>query len=287
MFLAEVLAPTRRTRIVDVGANPTDSNPYAELLAAGLCEVWGFEPHETAYAELVAAAGEKETYLPHAVGSGEPGVFRVCRGSGFSSLLEPNIHTFDALGRFHRGASVIAEHPVQTRRLDDMADLPEFDMLKIDVQGGECMVFEGARHRLGHALAVITEVAAIPLYVNQPLLDTQMRLLGEMGYGLHRFLSFRSVQYRNPMAARLRSRRYRSQLTDGDALFVRGLLNLGSLADEELKHLAILADSVFMSHDLVVVILSLLLDRGLIDAATADAYIDHLPELNERKEKSP
>ena len=69
--LVKILAPQRLTRVVDVGANPLSPPPYAPLLAAELCEVWGFEPQPEAFAQLVAEAGPHEHYLPHAVGSGK------------------------------------------------------------------------------------------------------------------------------------------------------------------------------------------------------------------------
>ena len=62
-FLQEVLQPARLTRIADVGGNPIDPAPYAKLLQAGLCEVWGFEPQQEAYAALVADAPPGANYL--------------------------------------------------------------------------------------------------------------------------------------------------------------------------------------------------------------------------------
>lgn len=276
-FLAGVLAPVRPTRVVDIGANPINDNPYAGLLACGLCEVWGFEPQPQAFRSLVAGAGPNEHYLPHAVGAGGPAELRICRKSGFSSLLEPDRATFRALGLYGFGARVMARETVETMRLDDMTDLPEFDLLKIDVQGGEAAVFEGGRARLAGTLAVITEVAAVPLYTGQPLLDDQMRVLRMLGFDLHRFLFFKQMKRRTQATVRLPDRHYRSQLIDGDAVFVRCLLALERHDDEALKHLAILADAVFGSADLAVVALAELARRGAAPADLPDAYVDLLP----------
>ena len=43
LALVELLRPERRTRVVEVGANPINENPYRNLLSLGHSEVWGFE----------------------------------------------------------------------------------------------------------------------------------------------------------------------------------------------------------------------------------------------------
>ena len=64
---------------------------------------------------------------------------------------------------------VVRTHQVQTTRLDDIPETADVDLLKVDVQGAEMMVFEGAPQRLKSALIVDVEVEFIPLYKNQPL----------------------------------------------------------------------------------------------------------------------
>lgn len=280
--LIGLLAPARATRVVDVGANPLDVPPYAGLLKMGGCEVWGFEPQEEALSRLRRDAGAGEHYLPHVVGDGARGILRICADSGFTSLLEPSRTTMEALGQFKDRAKVVDRIEVETVRLDDIADLPEFDLLKIDVQGAECVVFEnGARH-LSASVAVISEVSALPIYEGQPLLADQAAMLGRAGYGLHKFLFLKSFGFRAGYCGRLRRKHYRSQLGDGDAVFVRHLFALERLEDEALKHLAILADAVFLSQDLAVAALGMLADRGCIGAQSVHDYIDLLPETTPR-----
>lgn len=282
--LAGMLSPERLTRVLDVGANPIEDNPYKGLLDAGLCEVWGFEPQPDAFKALTASKGTREHYLREAVGDGSDATLRVCRGDGYSSLLEPDQNTIRTLQRFGTFMTVVEEIPLKTTRLDDITDLPEFDLLKIDVQGSEVAVFEGGPEKLGKACVVISEVSAIPLYVNQPLLDGQMTSLGRLGYTLHKFMFLRSIKLGGPIFDRLPKRHYRSQISDGDAVFVRGLLDLPSLSDENLKHMAILADGVFESQDLAVFFLRALAERGVISTADMHRYIDGLPNVNPVKE---
>ena len=68
----------------------------------------------------------------------------------------------------------------------------------------------------------------------------------------------------------------RNQLIDGDAVFIKGLFDLGDASDERLKHLALLAEGCFRSPDLVVRCLSLLVERGTIAEADCAAYLTEL-----------
>ena len=281
-LLCDALAPERLTRVVDVGANPLSAPPYAGLLEAGLCEVWGFEPHPAAYEKIVAQAGPLEHYLPHAVGSGKTVELRICAGSGMTSTLEPNIATFEAMNRFHDIATVIDRIKLKTCKLDDLADLPEFDLLKIDIQGGEVEVFKGAKKKLASAICIITEAAAVPLYVDQPLLDTQIATLRPLGYSLHKFQTTNSFSFRGPFSERMHRRKYRSQFVDGDVVFLRNILALAGLPTEALKHLAILADAVVDSQDVAVAAMAELVTRGALTAGLVHDYLDQLPHVTER-----
>jgi FkbM family methyltransferase len=150
--LLEAVRPGRRTRIADIGARDINRNPYRALMDQNLAEIWAFEPAEDGRAELAARDDAFVHILPDAIGSGEVAEFRSCLGGGFSSLYEPDRATLDYLGRWHRLTRVVARHEVATKRLDDVASLPNVDLLKIDIQGGELAAFQGGRDRLSRPL---------------------------------------------------------------------------------------------------------------------------------------
>lgn len=275
--LVEILQPARKTRIIDVGANPLGEPPYAALLKAGLAEVWGFEPQPSAFAKLQELKGENEHYLPHAVGDGRDARLNICKGDGFSSIYEPNMKTLDYLGRWHRGTRVMKTIDLPTQRLDDLDMLPKPDLLKIDVQGAEAMIFRNGREKLSDAVTIITEVAVVPIYVGQPLLQEQAAILYDYGHILHKFLFMKSVPLNTSLMKHLNWRKHRSQAADGDAVFIKSLLEPEQVTDEQLIHLAICADSVFASYDLVLKCLSLLIERGRLTEETAISYVKLLP----------
>lgn len=91
--VADLLRSERLTAVVDIGANPLNSDgapPYKPLLDKGLCTVTGFEPQAEGHARLAAQKGPHETYLPYAIGDGAPGTLKVCAARGMSSLLWPD-----------------------------------------------------------------------------------------------------------------------------------------------------------------------------------------------------
>jgi FkbM family methyltransferase len=275
--LIAMLGADRLTRIVDVGANPVNPSPYKPLLDMGGCDVWGFEPQQDAFNTLVAAAGAHEHYLPHAIGDGETATLNLCHGSGFASLLTPNPKATEFLGKFKKAMVVTGTVEMSTQKLDDIADLPDFDLLKIDIQGGETKVFQNGLAKLGKGVAVITEVAAIPLYEEQPLLDAQMRSLRQSGYHLHKFQTFKRAKLHTREARSIAGGFMRSQLIDGDAIFVRDLLDLETVSDAFLQHLAILADAVMESYDLALLAIDTLNRRGRIDDTALNRYLDFFP----------
>jgi FkbM family methyltransferase len=274
--LVDLLRPARLTRVVEVGANPVNANPYSALMRMGQAEVWGFEPDERAFARLMP--GDRETYLPHAVGDGTPGTFHICRVPSLSSLLPPDPRTTAFFARLERPTTVERTVPIETVRIDDVDAVPEFDLLKIDVQGGELQVYEGAREKLGKVAAVIAEVAFVPLYVGQPLLDAQMACLRESGLDFHKFLFLKGFSLRGGLNTRLDKARHDNHLLDGDAVFIRSLRTPEVITTETLKHLAVLAETVFESFDVTLRCLDLLIARGAIDAGAAEAYARRLPD---------
>lgn len=168
---------------------------------------------------------------------------------------------------------VVETMPIQTCCLDDMNENPSTDFLKIDIQGGETLVFANGHDKLSDVLGVFTEVAAIPLYENQHLLDDQMRTLRSLGLELHKFLFFKAVPLNHGSSSQFRARQARNQLVDGDAVFVRSLLNLESLSDEHLKFLVLMSDSVFESFDLALQLLHILDAKGALPDGAIAKYL--------------
>jgi len=274
--LYRLLAPNAITEIVDIGANPINPAPYSELVDLKLARVFGFEPQEKAYEALKNHESGHQRFLPYAIGDGRAHTLRVCRGSGFSSLLEPSIDFAEYVNHFRHKMEVTKRIEILTKRLDDVSELPAPDLIKIDIQGAETMVFENAQNALSHAVAIITEAAFVPLYENQPLLDAQMQILRDHGFVLHKFIDPVRVPLRGTLQRGLGSDALRNQLVDSDAVFIRPVPADTQLETEKLKHLALLGAGAIKSLDLTLRCLDILIDRTVVDADRAADWINRL-----------
>ena len=252
---ADVLAalPVDTVRVVDVGASSLghETEPYAALVRAGRASVVGFEPDAAALQELQRRAGTAPThrYLPHFVGNGAPGVFHAMQWSLTASLLPPHRAQLD---RYHALGSLVQEsgrYPVQTMRLDDVIEAGGMDLLKIDVQGGELQVFDGAPARLSECLVVWTEVEMLPLYEGQPLfadIDARLRQ-----HGLQ-FLCFTGLATRALASwpANGAPAPRRQQQLWADAIYVPHPERIAQLSADAAARLALLAHHVVDACDL-------------------------------------
>lgn len=248
--LTQVLGLTCCVKVVDIGASPIDDvPPYRPLLREGLAEIVGFEPNPLALAELMKSKGPYETYLPYAVGDGKRHELKFCRASGMTSLLDPNA---DLLGLFHgfsEWSEIIARAPIDTVRLDDVPEAAGLDLLKIDIQGAELMVFENAASRLDGALVVQTEVEFVPLYRDQPLFSDIDRLLRGHGFLLHRFDDVISRLIK-PLAVNADIGAGLSQQLWADAIYVKDFTRPDRLTPEQLVKLAVILHECYGSYDL-------------------------------------
>ena len=164
-LLNNLIRPARLTSVVDVGANPIDGEPpYKVMLQRRLCTLVGFEPQDEALAALNARKSDIESYYHYVVGNGHKAKLRLCQAPGMTSLLLPDQNVLSHFAKFAEWGSVVSEHPVQTRRLDDIAEIRDLDLLKIDVQGSELAVFGSGRQKLKQAVAIQTEVSFLCLY---------------------------------------------------------------------------------------------------------------------------
>lgn len=270
--LAELLQPVRLTEVVDIGANPHGEDPpYKAMLAAGACRVTGFEPQQDAFAKLVAAKGANERYLPHAVGDGGAHTLRLCRSPGMASLLVPDPVTLEIFGALKHWGEVVGEVPVQTRRLDDIAEIENLDCLKMDIQGSELAVLRGGQEKLSRAVAAQLEVSFVPLYQGQPVfgeIDLEMR---RMGFIPHCFAAVKNWPIA-PCIVDGDPYKPLHQLLEADVVYVRDFSRPDAMSDEQLKHLALVAHHCYGSIDLVMRCLMLLTRRGSLAQGAGQRY---------------
>jgi FkbM family methyltransferase len=278
--LTQILAPQRPTAVVDVGANPIDGEPpYKRMLAAGLCDVVGFEPQAEALARLATKAGPRERYLPYALGDGTPGVLNVCGIAGMTSLKVPDPTHLALFNLFPIWGDVKAHIPVSTKRLDDVSEIAHMDLLKMDIQGSERDVLNHGRVRLAGAVAVQTEVSFITLYENQPTLGEIDLLMRELGFLPHCFAEVK-VWPLAPTIVSGKPNKGLRQLLEADLVYVRDFTRPANMTAEQWKHLALIAHHCYGSVDLAARCLNMLTELGALPADAGERYLSSLGKPN-------
>jgi FkbM family methyltransferase len=177
--------PLRRDfrTVIDAGANRGQFAVYAARRfpqATLIC----FEPLPEPRAQLTRAvgAGERLRVSEFALGmTNEDAAFHVSAADDSSSLLPIGQRQRDAFP----GTGERTTISVQVRRLDEVLHTEELAapvLLKIDVQGGELGVLQGAARLLGSIHAVVVEVSFVELYSGQALADDVWDYLRGFGF---------------------------------------------------------------------------------------------------------
>lgn len=275
-LLLHEAAPSRLTTIVDVGANPVNEPPYSLLRALNACQVVSFEPEAKAFADLEKTRRHNEKNFNVAVGDGATRDLYLYRHETMTSIFAPYMPGLTALAWDRMGA-VRGKTSMQTVALDKLPELPPFDLMKIDVQGAEKLVFQGARRSLAEAVAVIVELRYQRLYIGEPMLGETDQELVDQGFCLHKFMANKSRMLAHSQAARVRRKYLSDQLVDGDAVYLRNISEPDALSDDQLKHLAILACIVIQSHSLALYCLDQLVRRNLVSDDLPGRYVNALP----------
>jgi FkbM family methyltransferase len=281
--LEEILKLERLTEIVGIGANPIDGDPpYKPMLSKALCNITGFEPQELALAELLKKKSKFERYLPYAVGDGNVHTLNICRASGMTSLFEPDATTLELFDVLKPLAEVTQRIELQTCKLDEIIEIEQLDFLKIDIQGGELLVFKNGVNKLANAVAIQVEVSFVTLYKNQPTMGEIDIELRRQGFIPHCFAAVKKWAI-SPCVVNNNPRQPLNQLLEADIVYVRDFSKPELMTDEQLKQLAMLVHYCYGSFDLALRCIMLLEQRNALPSGSQQNYLDFLQTQNMSK----
>jgi FkbM family methyltransferase len=181
--LAGLLLQEQINLVLDVGAN---TGQFANWLrACGYRErIISFEPLASAHAQLCGKAEKYPNWTiadRTAVGAKKgPVEIHLSKNSQSSSILDMLPSHLEAAPE----SIYIGSETVPVNRLDDLCAFLPNDrvLLKIDVQGYERQVLEGASRVLSACLAVHTEMSLLPLYEGQILARELWDMLVAQGF---------------------------------------------------------------------------------------------------------
>lgn len=173
--------------VVDVGCRWGAESFWLKLPKI---QVIGFDPDEEECRRLTALAGDAAVhYVPVALGpQAGPARLHLTEQPACSSLYPPDVSLIDT----RPSLSVITpvgQTEIQLQRLDDWCAAESVDRvhyLKVDTQGSELGVLQGAERTLETVRVVEAEVEFNPIYEGQPLFGDVDAYLRERGFVLWR-----------------------------------------------------------------------------------------------------
>ena len=148
-----------------------------------------FEPDKEEFERLEKASSENVIYFNSALYNMKSRIpLYLTQSRGCSSIFRPNREFLDQFPDSNR-FDIVQCVEVDTDTLDNQLDIYEIDdidFIKIDVQGCELAVLEGAVDTLNnrHVFGLEVEVEFAPMYEKQPLFSDIDKFLTNLGFEL-------------------------------------------------------------------------------------------------------
>lgn len=174
--------------VADVGARAGVDQSWYHF--PPLTEVIGFEPDAEECARLNASAGHSESFVPIALAkeAGQRKLY-LTKEPGCSSLYPPNVELASAYPMLSKVIEPVGETHVTVESLDrwiEQAGRSSPCFMKLDVQGAELEVLQGAEESLARCVGLEVEVEFMPIYKGQPLFSEIELYLRQQGFVLWR-----------------------------------------------------------------------------------------------------
>lgn len=175
------------TVVLDVGANTGQFG--TSLRGVGYAgRIVSFEPLSEAHAALVASARSDSRWKVHprcAIGTEAGEITINIAGNSVSSSVLPMLasHSEAAAGSAYVGAERVPLLPLDDAAADYLTTADR-SFVKIDTQGYEWQVLDGAEQTLAGAAGVLCELSLVPLYEGQKLWRDVIARLEAMGFTL-------------------------------------------------------------------------------------------------------
>jgi FkbM family methyltransferase len=175
--------------VFDVGAN---IGQYAKLLRelgySG--RIVSFEPLSSAYSQLKAVSKKEplwEIAPQTAIGNQEGEIIINIAGNSYSSSALPMLdaHLESAPESAYSGSETVKLSRLDTIAKDYIKSETKSIFLKIDVQGLEKQVLEGATAVLPLVKGIKLELSLVPLYEGQVLFKEMIDIVEKLGYELY------------------------------------------------------------------------------------------------------
>lgn len=191
--------------------------------------------------------------------------FYLCKHPRQSSVLRPNLNHFEKYNDGHKWEVERIEKMSAVTLDSVLASKEQPDFLKLDTQGSELDILQGATETLGFCLGVEAEVEFREMYESQPLFGDLSKFLLTNGFEFTDFVAFGKWERSRPDGLRT----FLGELIHADALFLRSpesAVNLAKrLNDPQLLRRYIALLFIYLRSDMMRATLMLALKHSLID----------------------
>lgn len=172
-------------KLIDVGASGGLNNNWRK--AKKYLEFIGFEPDIQAFRDLDKDASSRQTYINSALHKDKGIVdFYHTRARQLSSIFVPKysfLKQFPESERFE----VSETSKIEVDSLDSQLEkyhIDDVDFIKLDTQGSELFILEGARSALNNVFGLEIEVEFSQMYEGQPLFSDVDKFIRDFGFQL-------------------------------------------------------------------------------------------------------
>jgi len=238
--------PSLQFKIAEIGAHPHDSEigePFHILLDFfPNSKIYAFDIDKNECEKLNKSAKKGLKFYPFALGKkNEIRKFYVTNKPECSSLYKPNEKLLKLYNNLS-GALLKDTKDIQTITLDEFCEketIKYLDFIKIDVQGAELDVLQGAKKSLENILCIITEVEFIDHYIDQPLYGDICSYLSDNDLMFQKFLGV-GGRTLHPIILK-NNINFATQHIWSDAVFIKNILKISELENSHLLKLSIFA----------------------------------------------
>ena len=189
-FLRDVFSALDIRAVLDVGANLGLYRDFLREQVGFRGDIVSIEPIPSlAQSMRTRAASDRRWRVVECALGASPGkaVLNVMASSTFSSFHEPD---HSRLSMFEQKNRVVQRIEVEVRTLDEFVGelmpiaAPGRLFVKLDTQGFDLAVLEGAKGAIADVAAIQTEMSVIPIYEGAPDYVTTIRALESSGFQL-------------------------------------------------------------------------------------------------------
>lgn len=199
--LKRIIAEYRIDCIFDVGANVGQYHDFLRTNVEFEGLIVSFEPDPESFGRLKASNAMDRNWEQFDCALGRERTrrdFHVMKESAFNSFLDPDE---SATSLFEDGNSIVRTIRIEIRRLDEVwVDINRRHeirnvFLKMDTQGFDLEVLEGASGCLDRIHGMQTEVSVTPIYKEMPTFETSLRTFRSKGFEVSGLYSLSEARF--------------------------------------------------------------------------------------------